>query len=126
MYERSFISRWLISSLAIVIASYLLTGVHLNGIFAALAVALILGLLNVFIRPLFVLLTLPINILTLGLFTFVINALLILLTSAIVPGFKVDNFWWALLFGFVLSLVNTFLDHFFDHKHARWEEQNRV
>lgn len=124
MYERSFVTRWIISAIAIIIASYLISGVHLDGIFAALAVSIVLGLLNTFIRPVFVLMTLPLNILTLGLFTLIINALLIMLTSAIVPGFKVDGFLWAVLFGLVLTLVNTFLDHLFDHRHRQFEERN--
>ncbi|UFS70040.1 phage holin family protein [Geomonas sp. RF6] len=105
----SFLIRWLISALAIIITAYLLPGVRLSGISAALLAALILGLVNTFIRPLLLLLTLPLNILTLGLLTFVINALLIMLTSAIVPGFKVEGFIWALLFSLVLSLVSFML-----------------
>jgi len=92
--------------LAIIITAYLLPGVKLTGFFAALVTALILGLINAFIRPVLILLTLPLNILTLGLFTLVINALLIMLAAAIVPGFAVQGFWWALLFGLVLAIVN--------------------
>ena len=69
----------------------------------------VLGIINAFIKPVLIILTLPINILTLGLFTFVINALIIILTSGLVPGFKVNGFWWALLFSIVLSIVNSFL-----------------
>jgi putative membrane protein len=100
-----FLIHWLITTIAILISAYLLPGVTVKGFFAALVTALVLGLINTFIRPILLILTLPINILTLGLFTFVINALLILLTSAVVPGFYVRNFWWALLFSFVLSLI---------------------
>jgi putative membrane protein len=100
-----FLIHWLITTIAILIAAYLLPGVTVKGFFAALVTALVLGLINTFIRPILLILTLPINILTLGLFTFVINALLIMLTSAVVPGFDVRNFWWALLFSFVLSLI---------------------
>lgn len=64
------------------------------------------GLINAIIRPILILLTLPLNILTLGLFTLVINALLIMLAAAIVPGFTVQGFWWALLFGLVLAVIN--------------------
>jgi putative membrane protein len=80
--------------------------VKVTGCFAALGTALILGLINAFIRPVLILLTLPLNILTLGLFTLVINALLILLAAAIVPGFSVQGFWWALLFGLVLAVIS--------------------
>jgi putative membrane protein len=102
----SFLLQWLVSGLAIIITAYLLPGVKLTGFFAALVTALILGLINAFIRPVLILLTLPLNILTLGLFTLVINALLIMLAAAIVPGFTVQGFWWALLFGLVLAIVN--------------------
>ncbi|HJV64824.1 MAG TPA: phage holin family protein [Geomonas sp.] len=102
----SFIVHWLIRALAIVITAYLLPGVRLSGFFAALVTALVLGLVNTFIKPLLLILTLPLNILTLGLLTFVINALLILLTSAVVPGFQVAGFWWALLFSLVLAIIN--------------------
>ena len=104
-----FIFSWLISALAIVIAAYLLPGVRLSGFVAALVTAVVLGLINAIIKPVLIFLTLPLNILTLGLFTLVINALLIMLTSAIVPGFSVSGFWQALLFGLVLALVNYIL-----------------
>jgi putative membrane protein len=105
----SFPLQWLVSGLAIIITAYLLPGVRLTGFFAALVTALILGLINAFIRPVLILLTLPLNILTLGLFTLVINALLIMLAAAIVPGFAVQGFWWALLFGLVLAVISYFL-----------------
>ena len=101
-----FLISWLIYALAIFITAYLLPGVRLTGYAAALATAVVLGLINTFIRPLLLLITLPVNILTLGLFTLVINALLIMLTSAIVPGFYVAGFWQALLFSVVLFIVN--------------------
>lgn len=100
---------WLISTLVIFSAAYLLTGVEVKNFATALVVALVLGIINAILKPVLILLTLPINIITLGLFTLVINAVLIMLTTFIVPGFTVANFWWALLFGLVLSLVNSFL-----------------
>lgn len=109
----SYLIQWLIYAVAIVITAYLLPGVRLSGFFAALVTALVLGLINTFIRPLLLLLTLPINILTLGLFTIVINALLIMLTSALVPGFKVMGFWWALLFSLVLAIITYVLNIIF-------------
>src|SRR3989344_2974587 len=102
----NFLIRWLLSALAIIIVTYLLPGVAIDSLFAALVTALILGLINTFVKPLIIILTLPINILTLGLFTFVINALLIMLTDFIVPGFSVASFWWALLFSVILTVVN--------------------
>jgi putative membrane protein len=102
--------RWVVAAIAVIITAYVLPGVMVSGFVAALLVAIVLGLLNVFIRPILLILTLPINILTLGLFTFVINALIIALVSGLTPGFQVENFWWAILFSIVLSLVNTLLD----------------
>ena len=100
-----FLLQWLVSGLAIIITAYLLPGVAVAGFFAALVTALVIGLINAVIRPILILLTLPLNILTLGLFTLVINALLIMLAAACVPGFTVRGFWWALLFGIVLAIV---------------------
>jgi putative membrane protein len=97
---------WLVATLAIVIATYLVPAVHVSGFSAAFVAALVLGIVNAFFRPILILFTLPINIISLGLFTFVINAFLVMLTSAIVPGFDVPGFGWALLFSFVLTLVN--------------------
>lgn len=102
----SFLVQWVVSGAAIIITAYLLPGVAVEGFLAALVTALILGLINAIIRPILILLTLPLNILTLGLFTLVINALLIMLAATIVPGFAVQGFWWALLFGIVLAIVN--------------------
>lgn len=100
---------WLVSALAIIVTAYLLPGVHIASFVTALAVALVLGIINAIVKPIIVILTLPINILTLGLFTFVINALIILLVSALVPGFVVNGFESALLFSIVLAIINFFL-----------------
>jgi len=97
---------WLLAALAIMATAYLLPGVSLSGFVPALVTALVLGLVNAFIKPVLLLLTLPINILTLGLFTLVINALLIMLVSKLVSGFQVQGFWWALVFSVVLTVVN--------------------
>lgn len=105
--------RWLISTIAIMITAYLLPGVEVDGFVAALIAALVLGLINTFLKPLLVVLTLPINILSLGLFTFVINAGLVMLMAALVSGFSVLSFWWALLFGVVLAVITWFLSKLF-------------
>jgi putative membrane protein len=102
----SFIVNWLIAALAIIIAAYVLPGVSVAGFTAALITALALGLINALIKPVLTALTLPLNVATLGLFSFVINALLIMFASAVIPGFVVNGFWWALLFSLVLALVN--------------------
>lgn len=99
----------LLSTLAVFVSAYILPGVKVDTFATAFIVAIVLGAINAFLRPILILLTLPINVLTLGLFTFVINALLILLVAQIVPGFRVNGFLWALLFSLVLSLINSFL-----------------
>lgn len=105
----SILINWLISAVAILVAAYILPGVQVSSFTAALVAAVVLGIINAVIKPILLILTLPINLLTLGLFTFVINALVIILTANLVPGFKVAGFWWALLFSIVLSLINSFL-----------------
>ena len=96
---------WLISAAAIGIAAYIVPGVTIT-LISALIAAVVLGALNLFIRPILVVLTLPINILTLGLFSLVINACLVLLATSVVPGFAVAGFGTALLFALVLAIVN--------------------
>ena len=105
---------WLIYSVAILLTAYLLPGVTVETFGAALIAALVLGILNALLRPLLVLLTLPVNVLTLGLFTFVINAALILLAAEVVDGFSVDGFWWALLFSVIVSFVAGLLNKLTD------------
>ncbi|MCX5798484.1 MAG: phage holin family protein [Proteobacteria bacterium] len=101
--------KWLIMAISILASAYLIPGVTVSGFFAALWVALFLGIVNVLVKPVLILITLPINIVTLGLFTFVINALLILLASSAIKGFQVTGFWVAMLFSIVLSAINYLL-----------------
>ena len=96
----------LLSGIAVLISAYILPGVRVDGFFTALVVAVILSVVNTFIRPFIVVLTLPINILTLGLFSLIINALMVMLVTKIVPGFEVDGLLWALVFSIVLSLIS--------------------
>ncbi len=96
---------WLIAAVAIGIAAYIVPGVTITPI-AALIAAVVLGALNLFIRPIIVILTLPINVITLGLFSLVINAFLVLLVTYVVKGFTIPDFWSALLFALVLAIVN--------------------
>ncbi len=102
------------SMVSVGISAYVLPGVRVTGVIPALLAAVVLGLVNAFIKPLITLLTLPINFLTLGLFSLVINAVLILLVAAIVPGFEVDNFLAALLFSVVLSIVSSIVNSLTD------------
>ena len=96
-------------AVAVMVSAYVIPGVTVDGFSVAVVVAIILSLVNLVIKPIVTLLTLPINILTLGSFNLVINAVMILLVSSIVPGFLVLNLWTAILFGIVLSLINGFL-----------------
>lgn len=104
--------KWLVGALVILTGAYLLPGVHVQDFLTALVIAVVLGVINTILRPILVILTLPITIFTLGLFLLVINALLIMLTTYIVPGFRVDNFWWAILFGLIISVFNAFVSQF--------------
>ncbi len=99
------LSKWLVSASAIMISAYILEGVTITSFWSALLVSLFLGLINAVLRPLLIVFTLPINVLTLGLFTFVINASLVLLASSVIKGFEVDGFFVAILFGLLLSIV---------------------
>lgn len=99
----------LASAVAVMVASYILPGISVLNFSTALVVAVVLGVINMFVRPILVLLTLPVTVLTLGLFLFVINALMVMLVAKLVPGFKVSGFWWALLFSLVVSIVGSFL-----------------
>ncbi len=109
------LANWIISAFVIVIAAYLLPGVHVVDFTTALWTALVLGVVNAILKPILIILTLPINILTLGLFTFIINAFLILIVGngKIVHGFTVESFWWALLFSLLLSILRNILNLLF-------------
>lgn len=109
------IARWILNALVILALPYLVPGIHVAGFWSALIVALVLGILNALVRPILVLLTLPITFLTLGLSVFLLNALLVWLTSSIVKGFEVDGFVPALLAALILWLgsmvTNTLIQH---------------
>lgn len=109
-----FLVTLLINTVAILITTYLLAGIQLSGIGIAIVVAIVLGIVNALIKPILIILTLPVTILTFGLFLLVINALMIMLTAWLVPGFAVDNFWWAILFSILLAIINWFLNQFID------------
>jgi len=125
--------RWLTLTLAIMISAYLLDGIRVSGLFSALFAAALLGILNAFFRPIALIITLPINILTLGLFTFVINAFMLKSASAVIPGFDVHGFWTsifgALIIGGISWLLNAFISEQGDVKYIdlkykgnnRWE-----
>jgi putative membrane protein len=115
--------RWLILTLAIMAAAYVFDGIEVSGFFSAFFAAAILGILNAFFRPILFLLTLPINVLTLGLFTFVLNALMLMMASGVIGGFQVHGFWTAVVGSLVISVVSWFLSSFInDQGHVEFVE----
>lgn len=106
----NFIIRLLVNALAVMVSAYLLPGVRVKDFVTAVILAIVLSLLNLLIKPILVILTLPVTILTLGLFLLVINAIIILLASKLVSGFKVDGFFWAFIFSLILSLVSAIMN----------------
>jgi len=119
-----YLVRLILSSVAVFLIAYLLPdhGVKVEDFIDALVVALVISLLNIFVRPVLIFLTIPATIVTLGLFLLVINAIIIWLTHLIVDGFTVANFWWALLFSVLLSILNSL---FFgsNHRDQRHQQQ---
>ena len=105
----NFLIKILISSISVIVSAYLLPGINVADFFVAVMIAVILSLLNVTVKPLLVLFTLPLTVISLGLFLLVINATIILIAGGIVPGFMVDGFWWALIFSLVLTVTNSLL-----------------
>ncbi len=99
---------WLVTFLAVFVAAYLVPGVTHDSLLSLALLSVVLGIINVFLKPVITILTLPLTIVTLGLFSLVVNALLIMLADMVVPGFHIDGFWTALLFSIVVSLVTAF------------------
>jgi putative membrane protein len=108
--------RWVMLAGAIVVASYLLDGIEITGFFPALGAAAMLGILNAFLRPILIILTLPINVLSFGLFTFIINALLLKMVSGVIPGFDVHGFWTAVWGSLIITVVNWLLHRFINDR----------
>ena len=106
----SFLARVLTSTLAILLVTHFLPGVSVDNVITAIVLAVVLSILNMFIKPLLILLTLPITVFTLGFFLLVINAAIILMASSLVKGFYVKGFWYALLFSIVLSIVTSIFE----------------
>jgi len=104
--------RWLILTFSIIATSYLIEGIQVSGFLSAFFAAAILGILNAFFRPILLLLTLPVNILSLGLFTFVINAIVLMMVSGVISGFEVYGFWSAVFGSLLISLVSWLLTSF--------------
>jgi putative membrane protein len=98
---------FLLTGVAVLAASYILPGVHVEHYGYALLVALVLSIVNLIVKPILIIFTIPLTFFTLGLFLLVINALMIMLTDSLTPGFSVDGFWWALAFSLILSILNS-------------------
>jgi putative membrane protein len=105
----NFIMRIVVTSIVAFGLSYILSGVHIDTFWTAIVLALVLAILNAIVKPILFVITIPITILTLGLFYFVLNALMILLADYLLKDFAVDGFWWALLFSLLLSIVTSVL-----------------
>ena len=108
--------RWLALTGAILFSAYLFEGIRVSGFFSALSAAALLGILNAFFRPIALILTLPINILTLGLFTFVVNALMLKMASGVIKGFEVYGFWTAIFGALFISVISWALTTFISDK----------
>ena len=117
--------RWLLNTLILMLVAYIVPGVAFSSFWSALITSLIFGLINAVIRPLMIILTLPINILTLGLFTLIINALMLWLASSIVKGFEVANFAAAFWGALVYWLIITFINFLFEDRPAKVNVKSR-
>ena len=111
--KKNFLPQILITAIAIFLVSYMLPGIYVSGIVAALIAALLLGLVNSFVRPFLIVFSLPLNIITLGLFTFLINAVMLLLTAWLIPGFVVFGFWTAVLGSILISVFTSLISAIF-------------
>lgn len=103
----NWLTKLFLTTILVIFLSYILPGVDISSFWSAMGVAISLAILNTFLKPLLIIITIPFTILTFGLFLLVINALIILLADAIIDGFQVDGFWWALLFSLILSFINS-------------------
>lgn len=102
--------KWVAFALIIMFIGWLIPGIEIAGFKTALLVTVVITLINIFLKPLLVLITLPINLITLGLFSFIINALLLMLTAYLTPGFEINNFWSAFLGSLLLSILSALLN----------------
>ena len=105
----TFVIHWIVTATALGVASWILPGIHVSSWPALLVAALVLGFVNAVIRPILFILTLPITVLTLGLFYLVVNGIAFGLAAAVVPGFEVDSFLWAMLGALVVGLISWFI-----------------
>ncbi|MCG8340197.1 MAG: phage holin family protein [Cytophagales bacterium] len=107
----NFIIKLILSAFSVFLTAYLLPGVKVESFWVAIVITIVLALLNTFLKPLLIILTIPATILTLGLFLFVINAFMVWIASKIIADFHINNFWWALAFSIVLSVFTAFFEN---------------
>ncbi len=105
-----FLAKLAIQSISIFLAAALLPGVHVSSYLTAIWIAIVIGILNVFLRPLLIIFTIPITMFTFGLFLLVINAVIIILAASMISGFDIDGFWWAFLLSLIISLLNYLME----------------
>lgn len=110
--KMQFLGKIFLSTFAVLISAWLLPGVRVEDFLSAFLVAISLAILNAIVKPILIILTIPVTIISLGLFLLVINAFIIYLADSMVTGFEVDGFWWAIFFSIVLSLVTSILSGF--------------
>lgn len=108
--RRSWVIRWLVTTVALLVTATIIPGVHVNNVLTALLAAVVIGIVNAYVRPVFLFFTLPLNLLTLGLFTFVINGLMLLLAAFFVRGFQVTGFWSAVFGALLMSIVSSIIN----------------
>lgn len=113
---RGFVIRWAVNALALILTAWIIKGMDFQGILSPFVAALVIGVLNAILRPFLIVITLPINILTLGVFTFVVNGFLIYVTAKVVNGFTVENFWAAFVGAIFLSIISFLLSLFISDK----------
>ena len=110
--------RWLSLTGGIILSSYFLDGIHISGFMPAVLAAAVLGVFNVFFRPIILILTLPLNIISLGLLTFIINALMLLMVSRLIPGYTVDGLFTATIGALVISIISWLLNALISEHHS--------
>jgi putative membrane protein len=118
-----FVSKTILTSVAILVAAYILKGVEVDNTITAVLVAAALGFLNSFVRPILIVLTIPITMVTLGLFLIIINVLIVYWVTKLVPGFKVESFSCAFLFSFIVSIISSVLERFINKFDASKSEE---
>ncbi|RTZ89714.1 MAG: phage holin family protein [Deltaproteobacteria bacterium] len=109
---KGFIFRWLVNALALAVTAWIVKGIEIHGVLSLFFAAMVVGVLNAFVRPIVLILTLPLNILTMGLFTFVINGFMIMIAAKVVRGFFVADFWSALVGAIFLAIISFLINLF--------------